>query len=612
MSHAELRRSQSAWSRRPGASARRRPRSGSPRAPTASWSAATARSRRPRSPAPGPRAAVADGGRALLGASTNDLRPRGRGEAVPRAAGRGGDAVHGWRPRPAPAPTSPRWAPPTSTSLDSTPDGAYTSADRRQRGALEAACRGGPRGAPVDAHQLRLGRPPDGALVTGNGFSSSGVHVLRRGGDHLPRAAPTGACQRRGPATACGTAPTSARRPAHRQRPRRAGPARLGSRRPRAVATPCCSTGAWSGGCSAPCSARCGAPPSTSSAPARGRPSWARRSPRRGSPSSMTRSSPGRGAPSPMTATGCRSAPGHPRRGRPADVLPERLQRPPAQGPGAHDGRGLQPPSAGRPLAGRHAHSTGPSACALPRGQLQPHVGPFSYGVHGALIEGGKEVRPVSEMNVSGNVFELLERFVEAADDPWTFRVLADADPGCSATSSSRGPRAAMVAPRRCAAVRRPGGGRGDRSSRSRRPRTRRSSRRTPSPRTQRTSRRPRMRTPGRSWCSARRPRSRARRRRSRAQRRSSSSGSSRRRDTASRSCAICGTSATARQAQGWLHPVPPRGPLEADGRVYDDGFVVLKRSPVRWQPPGAANKVNNLWCLPPFRPCACGSAGCS
>ena len=54
-------------------------------------------------------------------------------------------------------------------------------------------------------------------------------------------------------------------------------------------------------------------------------------------------------------------------------------------------------------------------------GNSNPTSGDFSYGVHGALIEGGKEVRPVSEMNVSGNVFELLERFVEAADDPWTF-----------------------------------------------------------------------------------------------------------------------------------------------------------------------------------------------
>ena len=47
-----------------------------------------------------------------------------------------------------------------------------------------------------------------------------------------------------------------------------------------------------------------------------------------------------------------------------------------------------------------------------------------------------------------------------------------------------------------------------------------------------------------------------------------------------------------------------PEVPWKPTVRVYDDGFVVLKRSPVRWQPPGdPRNKINNLWCLPPFTP---------
>ena len=39
---------------------------------------------------------------------------------------------------------------------------------------------------------------------------------------------------------------------------------------------------------------------------------------------------------------------------------------------------------------------------------------------------------------------------------------------------------------------------------------------------------------------------------------------------------------------------------------VYDDGFIRLKRSPVRFEPPGykpGANKLRYLWCLPPFTP---------
>jgi hypothetical protein len=39
---------------------------------------------------------------------------------------------------------------------------------------------------------------------------------------------------------------------------------------------------------------------------------------------------------------------------------------------------------------------------------------------------------------------------------------------------------------------------------------------------------------------------------------------------------------------------------------VFDDGFMRLKRSPVRFEPPGQrsnSNKLRYLWCLPPFTP---------
>ena len=38
---------------------------------------------------------------------------------------------------------------------------------------------------------------------------------------------------------------------------------------------------------------------------------------------------------------------------------------------------------------------------------------------------------------------------------------------------------------------------------------------------------------------------------------------------------------------------------------LYDEGFAVVRRSPVRFEPPGGirGNKLNYLWCLPPFTP---------
>lgn len=48
-------------------------------------------------------------------------------------------------------------------------------------------------------------------------------------------------------------------------------------------------------------------------------------------------------------------------------------------------------------------------------------TGDFSFGITGTLFENGSPVRPVSEMNVSGNLFTLLERWQAAANDVWTF-----------------------------------------------------------------------------------------------------------------------------------------------------------------------------------------------
>ena len=48
-------------------------------------------------------------------------------------------------------------------------------------------------------------------------------------------------------------------------------------------------------------------------------------------------------------------------------------------------------------------------------------TGDFSFGINGALFERGEFVKGLSEMNVSGNLFSLLENWSESANDPWTF-----------------------------------------------------------------------------------------------------------------------------------------------------------------------------------------------
>jgi PmbA protein len=54
-------------------------------------------------------------------------------------------------------------------------------------------------------------------------------------------------------------------------------------------------------------------------------------------------------------------------------------------------------------------------------GNSNATTGDFSFGILGALLEDGVPVTPVSEMNVSGDLFGLLERFAEAANDPWLY-----------------------------------------------------------------------------------------------------------------------------------------------------------------------------------------------
>lgn len=48
-------------------------------------------------------------------------------------------------------------------------------------------------------------------------------------------------------------------------------------------------------------------------------------------------------------------------------------------------------------------------------------TGDFSFGITGTLFEHGEAVQGVSEMNISGNIFELLQKYQQAANDVWTF-----------------------------------------------------------------------------------------------------------------------------------------------------------------------------------------------
>jgi len=54
-------------------------------------------------------------------------------------------------------------------------------------------------------------------------------------------------------------------------------------------------------------------------------------------------------------------------------------------------------------------------------GNSNPTTGDFSYGIMGLLIEKGSIVKPVNEMNITGNITELWEKLVEVGNDPYPY-----------------------------------------------------------------------------------------------------------------------------------------------------------------------------------------------
>ena len=54
-------------------------------------------------------------------------------------------------------------------------------------------------------------------------------------------------------------------------------------------------------------------------------------------------------------------------------------------------------------------------------GNANPITGDFSYGINGRYYENGELIQGVSEMNISGNILELMAQFQIAANDVWVY-----------------------------------------------------------------------------------------------------------------------------------------------------------------------------------------------
>jgi len=54
-------------------------------------------------------------------------------------------------------------------------------------------------------------------------------------------------------------------------------------------------------------------------------------------------------------------------------------------------------------------------------GNSNSTTGDFSVGIIGTYVEDGKKVKPVNEMNISGNLTDVLKQIVECGNDPWVY-----------------------------------------------------------------------------------------------------------------------------------------------------------------------------------------------
>ncbi|RKX17498.1 MAG: TldD/PmbA family protein [Candidatus Zixiibacteriota bacterium] len=54
-------------------------------------------------------------------------------------------------------------------------------------------------------------------------------------------------------------------------------------------------------------------------------------------------------------------------------------------------------------------------------GNSNSTTGDFSFGIIGKYVEDGKIIKPIYEMNISGNIIELWNKLIEVGNDPYTF-----------------------------------------------------------------------------------------------------------------------------------------------------------------------------------------------
>ncbi len=54
-------------------------------------------------------------------------------------------------------------------------------------------------------------------------------------------------------------------------------------------------------------------------------------------------------------------------------------------------------------------------------GNSNAATGKYSFGIRGTLYEKGVAISAVSEMNITGSIFDLMGGFIEAANDPWMY-----------------------------------------------------------------------------------------------------------------------------------------------------------------------------------------------
>jgi PmbA protein len=57
-------------------------------------------------------------------------------------------------------------------------------------------------------------------------------------------------------------------------------------------------------------------------------------------------------------------------------------------------------------------------------GNSNPTTGDYSYGIKGFRIRAGQRAEPLSEMNIAGNLGDLLKKLAAVGNDPWPYSSL--------------------------------------------------------------------------------------------------------------------------------------------------------------------------------------------